>query len=53
VLVHEAYRHLFGRDPRQQEYLVATEALSEQPQVEEVQDLFWALILTPEFQLIY
>ncbi len=53
VLVHEAYRHLFGRDPRQQEYLVATEALSNQPQAEEVQDLFWALILTPEFQLIY
>ncbi|WP_114748041.1 PSD1 and planctomycete cytochrome C domain-containing protein [Pleomorphovibrio marinus] len=53
ILIHESYRQLFGRDPLQREFQVASEVLSETPKVEEVQDLFWALLLTPEFQIIY
>jgi mono/diheme cytochrome c family protein len=53
IIVHEVYRQLLGRDPQQSEYKVALAALGEDPEPEAIQDLFWAVLLLPEFQLIY
>ncbi len=53
IIIHETYRKLLGRDPHQNEFNVAMEVLGEDPSPEAVQDLFWAVLLLPEFQLIY
>ncbi|EON75244.1 hypothetical protein ADIS_4415 [Lunatimonas lonarensis] len=53
ILIHQVFRQLFARDPHQNEYRIASEVLGESPAVEDIQDLFWALVLLPEFQLIY
>jgi uncharacterized membrane protein len=53
ILIHEVYRQLFGRDPKQNEFNIASEVLGESPSVEQISDFFWALLLLPEFQLIY
>ncbi|MBD3626798.1 PSD1 and planctomycete cytochrome C domain-containing protein [Cyclobacterium sp.] len=53
IIVHETYRQLLGRDPHQNEFNVAMEVLGEDPEPAAIQDLFWAVLLLPEFQLIY
>lgn len=53
IIIHETYRKLLGRDPHQSEFNVAMEVLGEDPSPEAIQDLFWAVLLLPEFQLIY
>jgi len=53
ILIHEIYRQLYGRDPKQNEFNIASEVLGDAPTVEQIQDFFWALLLLPEFQLIY
>jgi hypothetical protein len=53
IIVHEVYRQLLGRDPQQSEFKVALAALGEDPEPGAIQDLFWAVLLLPEFQLIY
>nr|WP_245189739.1 DUF1549 domain-containing protein [Lunatimonas salinarum] len=53
ILIHEVFRQLLARDPQQSEYRIAQEVLGDSPSVEAVQDFFWALVLLPEFQLIY
>jgi hypothetical protein len=51
-LVDQLYRSILGRMPDDAERKVAKAALGEQPNVEQVQDLIWAMTLHPEFQLI-
>jgi uncharacterized membrane protein/mono/diheme cytochrome c family protein len=47
------YLKSLGRAPTKQEKKVMLDALSEEPNVADVQDLFWATLLSPEFQFIY
>ena len=51
-LVEQLYRNILGRMPDEAERKVAMDALGEHPNVEQVQDLIWAMTLHPEFQLI-
>ncbi|MFC4870508.1 DUF1549 domain-containing protein [Negadavirga shengliensis] len=53
IIVHETYRQLLGREPHQNEFKVAMEAIGENPEPSDIQDFFWAILLLPEFQLIY
>jgi uncharacterized membrane protein/mono/diheme cytochrome c family protein len=52
-LVHELYRKALGRNPEKAEIKTASGILGSSRQVEDVQDLLWAIMLLPEFQLIY
>ncbi|GAB4017258.1 hypothetical protein GCM10028773_12920 [Spirosoma koreense] len=53
VLVKELYRKSLGRDPQPKEMAVAQKIVGEEPSVEGIEDLVWAMALHPEFQLIY
>jgi uncharacterized membrane protein/mono/diheme cytochrome c family protein len=53
VIIQEVYRKALGRDPRPNEAEVAKKVLGEYPDPEAVQDFLWAIVLLPEFQLIY
>lgn len=53
VIIRELYRKSFGREPSPKEFNVAKAALGDSPEVGEIQDFFWAVLLLPEFQLIY
>jgi len=52
-LVEKIYRDALGRDPNQKELNVAIQQIGDSPSVEQIQDLFWAIVILPEFQLIY
>jgi hypothetical protein len=52
-LVERIYRDALGRDPNQKELNAAAQNLGVSPSVEQIQDLFWAIVILPEFQLIY
>jgi mono/diheme cytochrome c family protein len=52
-LVGKIYREALGREPHQKEMEVATKNLGKSPSVDQIQDLFWAIVILPEFQLIY
>lgn len=47
------YLKSLGRAPTKQEKKVMLDALGVEPNVADVQDLFWATLLSPEFQFIY
>jgi uncharacterized membrane protein/mono/diheme cytochrome c family protein len=53
TIIQEVYRHALGRAPSPGEFKVAKQMLGEAPTTEAVQDLLWAMVLLPEFQLIY
>jgi uncharacterized membrane protein/mono/diheme cytochrome c family protein len=53
VLITEFYKKTLGRQPNQKERNIALQALGKSPKPEQIQDFFWAIILLPEFQLIY
>ncbi|MEX2592542.1 MAG: PSD1 and planctomycete cytochrome C domain-containing protein [Anditalea sp.] len=53
VIIEEFYEKALGRKPEQKEFVVAKQALGESPSTESIQDLFWAVLLLPEFQIIY
>jgi hypothetical protein len=53
VIIKEIYRKALNRDPQQKEFKVARQLLGESPGTEAIQDLFWAVLLLPEFQIIY
>tara|TARA_R110000868_G_scaffold266401_2_gene525530 strand:- start:11394 stop:13964 length:2571 start_codon:yes stop_codon:yes gene_type:complete len=53
IIVEEVYQQLLGRAPQEKEFNIAMAALGDQPEPEAIQDLFWAVLLLPEFQLIY
>ncbi|WP_153795939.1 DUF1549 domain-containing protein [Foetidibacter luteolus] len=53
VIINELYSRAFNRQPDKKEFEAAKKALGDNPGVAEVQDLFWAVVLLPEFQIIY
>lgn len=53
VIIKEIYRKALGREPQQKEFRVAKQMLGPSPGIEAIQDLFWAVLLLPEFQIIY
>jgi uncharacterized membrane protein len=52
-LVTEIYKQSLNRLPQPTELNVATQSLGRDPSVDAVADLLWAIMLLPEFQLIY
>ena len=52
-LVSEIYRKALNRMPQKDELNIAKKALGSDPSVDAVADLLWAIMLLPEFQLIY
>jgi hypothetical protein len=42
-----------GRDAQAAEYQVAKKLLGEEPSTNAIEDLFWVVLLLPEFQIIY
>ena len=53
LIIKEIYKQALGREVRSDEYKVAIKILGDKPQTESIQDLFWAMMLLPEFQIIY
>ncbi len=53
VLVTKLYEKAYGREPQPQELAVAQKILGNNPSEESIQDLVWAVTLSPEFQLIF
>ncbi|MBC7923255.1 MAG: DUF1549 domain-containing protein [Ferruginibacter sp.] len=53
VIIKEIYGKALNRHPSPKEFKVANALLGESPSPEAIQDLFWAIVLLPEFQLIY
>jgi len=49
-IVDTLYLKTLGRTPSKKERKIMLSALGDSPQVENVQDLFWATLLLPEFQ---
>ena len=47
------YLKSLGRIPTKQEKKIILSALGSEPKTANVQDLFWATLLLPEFQFIY
>lgn len=52
-IVKEIYRKALGREPQANELAVAKKVLGDSPAIEDIQDLIWAVMLLPEFQIIY
>lgn len=52
-IIKEIYKQALGREVRSDEYKIAIKILGDKPQTDAVQDLFWAVMLLPEFQIIY
>jgi hypothetical protein len=52
-LIHSVYKKALGREPEPDEAQVALNVLGPSPQDEAVEDFLWAVMLLPEFQLIY
>ena len=53
VIIKEIYRRAFNREVQPKEYAVAKKLLGNNPDANSIQDLFWAILLLPEFQIIY
>lgn len=53
VIIEEVYEKALGRKPGKDEFQIAKAALGESPTEESIQDLFWAVLLLPEFQVIH
>jgi hypothetical protein len=51
-LITQVYRGALSRPPSNDELSTARKLLGETPAVEGMQDLLWAVIMLPEFQLI-
>jgi mono/diheme cytochrome c family protein len=52
-LVETLYRHALGRAPTPAEQQTAEELVGSPVRKEGVEDLLWALVMLPEFQLVY
>jgi hypothetical protein len=51
-IVNHVYLAMLSREPTSDERAAATEALGTQANEQGVQDLLWAILLQPEFQLV-
>jgi hypothetical protein len=52
-IVNKLYLRALGRAPQQHEFAAAKKLLGAEPSVDAIQDLFWVVLLLPEFQIIY
>ncbi|MDX1586811.1 MAG: DUF1549 domain-containing protein, partial [Balneolaceae bacterium] len=52
-MIKDLYLTAYGRTPSQTEAELLNERLSSTPSKDAVQDLLWAVVMNPEFQLIY
>jgi hypothetical protein len=52
-MVRRIYLTAFGRPPTARELRVAKQTLGPRPTREAVQDVLWAVVMQPEFQLIH
>ena len=52
-LVDRLYRMALGRSPQLSEKSVATDLIGQPARQDGVEDLLWAMVMLPEFQLIY
>ncbi len=52
-IIHSVYKKALGREPDTNEMSVALKMLGPSPGDDEVEDFLWAVMLLPEFQLIY
>ena len=53
AIIKEIYRRALNREVQPKEYQVAKKLLGDSPDADAIQDLFWAILLLPEFQIIY
>ena len=53
IIIKEMYSRALGRAPLDGEYKVAKKLLGENASIDSIQDFFWAMMLLPEFQIIY
>ncbi|MFN5422079.1 MAG: DUF1549 domain-containing protein [bacterium] len=53
TIINELYSRALGRTPQPKELAAAKKLLGVDPSVDSIQDLFWAILLLPEFQIIY
>ncbi len=53
AILRNLYRKAFGRSPMESEEEAALDLLGPRPDREAIEDLMWAIVLTPEYQLIY
>lgn len=51
-ITEELYLKALNRKPSEKELAIAKEALGANPDAAKIQDLFWAVILLPEFQML-
>tara|TARA_R110002050_G_scaffold286121_2_gene436319 strand:- start:72087 stop:74933 length:2847 start_codon:yes stop_codon:yes gene_type:complete len=52
-IVESLYQELFGRNPTEKERDIMLATFGESPDKEALKDLFWAVLILPEFQFIY
>jgi hypothetical protein len=52
-LIDRLYRNALGRPPRATEKDMAIDLVGQPTRQEGVEDLVWAMVMLPEFQLIY
>jgi mono/diheme cytochrome c family protein len=53
AIIKEIYRRALLREVQPKEYKVAKKLLGDNPTTDSIQDLFWAIMLLPEFQIVY
>ena len=53
VIIKEIYQQALGRAATKSEYSIAKKLLGETPTPDAIEDLFWIILLLPEFQIIY
>ncbi|MDW8309970.1 MAG: PSD1 and planctomycete cytochrome C domain-containing protein [Verrucomicrobiales bacterium] len=53
ALAHQLWLRGLGREPSRQELQLALDLLGQPVRQDGLEDLFWALLMLPEFQLIY
>ena len=53
IIIKEIYKRALGREAQPKEFKVAKKLLGDKPETDSIQDLFWVIMLLPEFQIIY
>ena len=53
ALVRSIYEEAMGRNPTRGELTLAEGVVGDKPTREGVEDFLWAMVMLPEFQLIY
>ena len=52
VIVENLYSKALNREPSKDEWEIMFDVLGDAPEQEQVQDVFWAVLMSPEFQFI-